>query len=887
MRPPAHPAPPAQPTGVRPLPILAGLALALLGVGLCLGPYGLVRFHDTFDNGLFPEFFQARDMLAHGLCFWADKLGGLPSFAALYPPYGPLELYSLLFPPWLLSRVIDCAALLLSGYGLYRLLTEYLGADRRAALLACIPFALTGQFYHTLTFFNFFPLFFMLTADLSKPGTWRFRLPRVLGLLLLTHGSMPVISLPVYSVLHLLLVLLFDDTPWRRRRIAASFLVWTGYALFFAPTLLSLLAYAPLSNRILVQPKLLGPWEFLLSLKDIYGYVLNICLPLSAALYFAFDARAFRPVRKALYLCLGLAAAILLSTETLKPLFGSTPLKYVDFYHYSGALVVALPLLVGLGASHLLRSGAAVSWKRALLCLLLTGLVVSTDNLLLKACMLLFTLGGLAAVQAAGKAKADASPRRRLGLAAGLCGLGLAAGVVQMQTLLMMDHSFVPYAKGFGHHRTLTELAREAQGDPFRVAGINLSPAVARSHGLHTADLLTQIYSRQYRDYFQAIVAPQLDTEAKRDNYPNVAYREAFLVPARDTFTTRRFLVYNQNSPTRADMWNLPLLSAMNVRYLLSPRPVEGLSALADLEAVDNGPGAPLAALVGTRVDAAYRLPIYVYRLRESFPRGWLTSGAAVLPDETAVRAALERETVASLACRALLTRADAEALPEALRLPALASPAPAGAAVPETLALTAHGPDRFEWTGSIAAPRLLVVSNNYHPGWRALVNGAEVPVLRANHAFLAVPLAQAGPVRVVLAFHEPLTAKAHALTLLGVLLIVSCALLGAGTEGGPGTPHRGPEAPYTATRAWAGAGSLAMRRALLWGLAGALVTGLLFALLRAAREPADSQRLVWFILASALACGLLAAPLAARLLRQLIGPEECARETAGGEENT
>ncbi|HWR03898.1 MAG TPA: DUF6044 family protein [Humidesulfovibrio sp.] len=868
---------------VRPLLALAGVALAVLGVGFCLGPYGLVRFHDTFDNALFPEFFQAREILAHGLSFWVDKLGGLPSFASLYPPYGPLALYSLFLPPWMLGLAFDAAAILAAGYGLFRLLTEYLGADRRAALLACIPFALTGYSYQSLTFFNFFPLFFMLTADVSGPGTWRFRLPRVLGLLLLTYDSMPVLTLPVYSVLHLLLVLLFDETPWRKRRIAAAFLVWTGYALFFAPTLLSLLAYAPLSNRILAQPPPFTLAQFFITFKDVYGYTLNICMLLAAALYFAFDAKNCRPVRRALLLSLGLAATILLSPDSVKPLFGNTPFKYVDFYHYSGALIVTLPLLVGLGASHLLRTGMDVSWKRAALCLVLTAFMVSTDNLLLKACMLLFVLGGVAAVQAAGRG--DIAAKRRLGLAAGLCGLGLAAGVVQMQTLLMMDHSFVPYAKGFGHHRTLTELAREAERDPFRVAGINLSPAVAQSHGLDTADLLTQIYSRQYRDYFQAILAPQLDTDAKRANYPNVAYREAFLVPVADTFTTRRFLVYNKNAPTSADMWNLPLLSAMNVRYLLSPRPVEGLSAQADLEAVDNGPGAPVAALVGTSLDAAYRLPIYVYRLHESFPRGWLTSGAIVLPDEAAVRSALERETLGSLASRALLARADADALPEALRRPAETPADRTKAAAPEALPLVSHSSGRFEWAGSIAAPRLLVVSNNFHPGWRAQVNGAEVPVLRANHSFLALPLTQAGPVRVVLSFHEPLTAKAHVLTLLGVLLIASCALLGAGKGGGSATPPNGPEAPDTAELAWSGAGALAMRRALLWGLLGAIVTGLLFALLRAVREPADSQRLVWFILANALICGLLAAPVASRLLRQLLGPEPEGAGQAGPKE--
>ncbi|GAB4406903.1 MAG: hypothetical protein Kow00123_19660 [Anaerolineales bacterium] len=41
--------------------------------------------------------------------------------------------------------------------------------------------------------------------------------------------------------------------------------------------------------------------------------------------------------------------------------------------------------------------------------------------------------------------------------------------------------------------------------------------------------------------------------------------------------------------------------------------------------------------------------------------------------------------------------------------------------------------------------PAYLVLSETYHQGWRAWDNGAPAPVLRANYAFMAVPLAQAG----------------------------------------------------------------------------------------------------------------------------------------------
>lgn len=39
------------------------------------------------------------------------------------------------------------------------------------------------------------------------------------------------------------------------------------------------------------------------------------------------------------------------------------------------------------------------------------------------------------------------------------------------------------------------------------------------------------------------------------------------------------------------------------------------------------------------------------------------------------------------------------------------------------------------------AAPTVAVIAQNFHPSWRATVNGQPAPVLRANHAFQAIPI--------------------------------------------------------------------------------------------------------------------------------------------------
>ena len=52
------------------------------------------------------------------------------------------------------------------------------------------------------------------------------------------------------------------------------------------------------------------------------------------------------------------------------------------------------------------------------------------------------------------------------------------------------------------------------------------------------------------------------------------------------------------------------------------------------------------------------------------------------------------------------------------------------------------------------SAPTVIVLAQTFHPNWRATVNGSAVPVLRANHAFQAVPV-PAGRSRVALAYRD------------------------------------------------------------------------------------------------------------------------------------
>ena len=75
--------------------------------------------------------------------------------------------------------------------------------------------------------------------------------------------------------------------------------------------------------------------------------------------------------------------------------------------------------------------------------------------------------------------------------------------------------------------------------------------------------------------------------------------------------------------------------------------------------------------------------------------------------------------------------------------------------------------------------PRLLVIGDNFHPHWRALVDGRPAPLLRANYVWKAVPV-PAGEHVVELLYHSPPVARARAVS------AVCAALVLAGAGPGP-----------------------------------------------------------------------------------------------------
>jgi uncharacterized protein DUF6541/membrane protein YfhO len=81
------------------------------------------------------------------------------------------------------------------------------------------------------------------------------------------------------------------------------------------------------------------------------------------------------------------------------------------------------------------------------------------------------------------------------------------------------------------------------------------------------------------------------------------------------------------------------------------------------------------------------------------------------------------------------------------------------------TAVIEGNGDDTLAVRVRSSGPALLSISRTYHPSWEAEIDGVRVPVLRANHALMAVPLARSGDHTVVMRYRPQIVELAARIT--------------------------------------------------------------------------------------------------------------------------
>jgi len=322
-----------------------------------------------------------------------------------------------------------------------------------------------------------------------------------------------------------------------------------------------------------------------------------------------------------------------------------------------------------------------------------------------------------------------------------------------------------------------------AETRPFRVASVlPLQPAYAYGQGLETADGWANLYPAVYRDLWLRIIAPglsQLPGMKQVLDPDNARPQDHYIFLNLDLITPNIGRLPGEDPAAAMSKGfdldrrlNLPLLSILNVRYILSALPVHG-HGLTLISAPSHPPRAPFSKDYATgrpntpgaphiRISKPSDVPaaihalkqaiarrrhgkeIYIYRNDAALERFHLVTAVVVEPSDSAVLDHLSTAPPAILASTAFLA-------PDAAAAVSGNDPWSPGSVTVES-----YTPDDITLTAHFAGKRaFLVIANTWNPYWTADVDGKPRRLVRVNHAQYGLPLRE-GDSRIGLHYRPP-----------------------------------------------------------------------------------------------------------------------------------
>jgi hypothetical protein len=721
-----------QPPGYRLHLWVAVLAAAALTVeSWALGPlswmYGYGGGLETIPTYLALSFDHRNFSL------WSPFVGGgLPrlAFWGNADPLSPELLLFSLLPTWLAYGLHRYVQYLIAVFFASRVAEEQLALPPSWAALAgllqgCFAYLTTG----TLLTIASVPLLVWLLARLSDPR--RGLLAAVLGGLafsLLTTFTFSVPYLLVFAAGWLLAVR--SAFSWHAVR---QFLVFSCTLMVAeCPQLLAVMASAPLSHRagwpgeplsFTIDGLFYRRLQFDLFSKDRYLEAVTMGVP-GLAFFLGFvlfaAARRFRPDLRPV--C-GLGPRVFL-------LFALASQKWLWLLLQAGVSKV-FPWAMGVYMGRFFEVPAAF----------LIACVLAID------CYLVWNL-----------------LPRLLPVRAAM--VGLAAGFLAFMTVWPKIDLCYPLGVddwGEKHFQVAAvEAIKRRETEPFRVVSVlPLQPAYAYAQGLECADGWANIFPAVYRDLWLRTMTPLFGKlpvvkdvfdpvgRKPQDNYiflgADLVRPDVGLLPGE---CLGRCVQEGFDLDAR---FNLDLLRALNVKYLLSEYPLRG-PGVQLVHAPDDPPvaaqprdyatgllvqrlttpqeravlGHPRRALADLAAAAKRKRrgkDVFVYELLGALPRFRFVREAVVEPTGKAVLDRVASFDAARHARCVVLEAADATPLGNRTQFSAGA------------VQVVRYTADEIELRLANPGDGLLVIANTYDPHWRAEVDGRPRPLLRVNHA--------------------------------------------------------------------------------------------------------------------------------------------------------
>lgn len=765
---------------IRPAAALLGLVLFFYADKLLLGPWAAVRVHDVFEVDYSRYQIYGELLLKHGPFAWMPHFaGGMPSYAWQHPPYYVLCLLARFLPMWLIYHAVVIALMAAAAWGMFRFLRERMDVSEERAVAWAGLFALATQLQpdgvpeNVLSFC--IPLFYVWSVE-----AWERRSTRaLLGLWAIMLLSYPVLALPHFTLLHFAIPLVDRQLePGERWPLWGWFTaLWGGYVLLNAPVIYSLFMYAPQAARHF-EPWAFPDWAAFKSFVVALGHVALMCGVPTLALGPALAGRRSKALvlLGAIWLVSGVFAS------DLYHVLAGTIFQKMDLNHFYWLIPFAVILAaaegfdslstkrLGVGAAAFIVLAAARQIPVGLAVLNLLSIAAVWAALETKRAEALLEsasapwLASLALILlfAVFPPQFFAIPSALLG--AGLAGAwwrgGRRAGLAALALLVAFPVRLARFHGDQAEERPYRRLvrheslaaARAGLWEPARagVVGDDITPDLLARYGWETVEARASLLNRRYKDVFKLAVEPEFRSPGQ----------EAFF----DWYHYQLYLM--QRGTAEADL-NLNILALANTKYLFARKEQPQLRLAGCVETREPSDWARFWDRVCSRVGRASAFaearlraisrPDYLYRYEVPgfLSRGFIARDAVALDDDAAVLAALDKASAPRLGEAVFFSKRDGGKPLEGF---------------PGTATVERYEPDHLAFRARTTGPSYLVVTNNFHENWRAVVDGAPAQVLRADHAFQAVALTSAGEHVVTLDFVDPYLRPAHAGLLVGML---------------------------------------------------------------------------------------------------------------------
>ena len=749
-----------------------------------LGSYASVLMTDTFEI----EFIRYKAIgdliLRHGLFQWfPNSLGGMPAYAYQVTPYYMLSLLSSFIPQWFTYSIIVISLMAIAGFGMFWLLKDYLGIKAPMAFAAGVIFSLYTQVQANpqsqITLFNYVsPFFFMLIFRSSQgANTFRSRAVISIAILFIILLSYPVLTLSIYFMLPFLIILLFNSQKKASKNLLMIkvLLVWLGYIFLFTPVIYGLYSYIPFSNRVYGQGFNGSIASFLSALK--HPALLHLFTAMKGSgvflLLIGFIPLIFysNKARRAFFLFLLPLVLAAFFTKPALSFVHKTIFIKMDLDHFIWLLPFGSIVFLAVGFQELIsRKFPKIIYC---LCFLLAGgfylwlafkkgLKMDSINFLVPLSIAAFYFykkaGSLKNNKIAYRLKAP------LFIAAIVFFILALAQFRALRFRAGYGDEYFPY-KGWFENTSVFKTLKEEEGiSPFRMCSLFYSPYLAKSYGIETIDGKTPLYSKYFKEYVKGAVSVQLKTALDHAVFDNSWYN-IYLYGSK--FSTWGSVL---RADKIEDIFNMPLLLSTNVKYIVSDNYYAYLDKISEEIINDDQRGSMLRIgfmdrilkKINPAIKDTYRQRFFIYKLKDTFERGYLAKEPVFLASDGEVLSELSRQSTKELREKVFFSKGVSFYMQDGSK----------ARAEEDKLNIAYYGPDKIVFKGEVSASRMLVVTNNYHPSWNADINGKKTKIYRANHSFQAIVIPDKGEFTAAFTYDDPWLLKAHMAMPLGIVLV-------------------------------------------------------------------------------------------------------------------